>query len=244
MTTSATHRSIVRAASRSITLAAAALALAAPSALATTPHAVGVWSYDGTVHVDTVHGKAANTDLMVSGGSVVVHDAGGALAGDGCTQVATWVVSCPLAGLTSAYAFGNDGDDVIEASTSFPLAISMWGFDGDDRLVGGNDNDTLAGGPGNDTLLPRAAQDLVVGGSGDDIIRGGYGNDVLRGEGGADRISGGTGWDSLFGGNGNDRLAAAGDPIGYEDSVFGGYGFDRASLDAGQDTASSVEGSL
>lgn len=62
---------------------------------------------------------------------------------------------------------GNDGNDVIDASTA---AKSVWiyGGAGDDTLKGGNVSDTLEGGLGNDVL---------VGGKGNDSLDGGEGSD-------------------------------------------------------------------
>ena len=65
----------------------------------------------------------------------------------------------------------------------------MYGFGGNDLLLGGSGNDTLNGGDGNDSLR---------GGDGDDLIFADAGDDVLEGNGGNDTIDGGSGNDTAL----------------------------------------------
>ncbi len=65
----------------------------------------------------------------------------------------------------------------------------LWGFDGNDGLVGAHLGDTLDGGTGDDFLF---------GGAGDDLLLGGHGHDWLDGGSGFDILSGGTGDDLYF----------------------------------------------
>lgn len=64
----------------------------------------------------------------------------------------------------------------------------IYGYGGDDFLLGRGGNDTLNGGDGDDTL---------IGGSGNDTLSGGAGNDTFIFESGTDSISGGSGTDEL-----------------------------------------------
>src|SRR5687768_11481395 len=77
--------------------------------------------------------------------------------------------------------FGNEGDDTITVSGTYPVAIELDGYLG---------NDTLQGGSGNEAF---------TGGAGDDSIRGGGGFDDIRGDEGNDRIFGDDGGDLIRG---------------------------------------------
>ncbi len=79
------------------------------------------------------------------------------------------------------------------------------GFGGLDTLIGGDGNDvlnalgasaSLDGGNGNDTLNGASLGEVLQGGAGDDLIVGGAGNDQIVGGAGADTINGGDGIDS------------------------------------------------
>ncbi len=88
----------------------------------------------------------------------------------------------PYTGLTGAIVYGQDGNDVIDASlTSLPV-----------ELYGGAGNDVLTAGSGNDILDGGAGDDVLVAGPGRDILIGGTGNDVITGLGGDDILIGGT----------------------------------------------------
>ena len=67
-------------------------------------------------------------------------------------------------------------DDPIELSQILPATV--FGEDGDDRLVGGNGDDVLRGGSGNDTLRGRSGDDRLFGGRGVDQVFGGAGDDM------------------------------------------------------------------
>jgi Ca2+-binding RTX toxin-like protein len=55
-------------------------------------------------------------------------------------------------------AYGSNGDDTFYTSGS--AAITAWGFDGSDALMGGSGNDVLRGGTGVDTMAGGAGNDL------------------------------------------------------------------------------------
>ncbi|QFZ92390.2 calcium-binding protein [Synechococcus elongatus] len=86
---------------------------------------------------------------------------------------------------------GTANADIFDASaannsSNFPAAL--YGFGGNDSLVGGIGNDGLFGGTGDDTLS---------GGAGNDTLSGGADNDLIIGFVGADTVDGGTGDDSI-----------------------------------------------
>ena len=132
--------------------------------------------------------------------------------------------------------YGTAGNDYIAGYDGAPNII--YGYAGDDTLLGGNGNDTLYGGDGNDNLTGNAGDDILNGeagndtmyggdgndtmdgGIGNDIMDGGNGNDTLNGGDGADTLYGGAGNDVLNGGPGNDVLESTGSSLGNDTYVF------------------------
>ncbi len=74
---------------------------------------------------------------------------------------------------------GGDGNNLIDAS-QFLGPVALFGFDGNDTLVGGGFGDLLVGGTGDDSLTGNAGPDtLETGpGTGMDLADGGNGNDT------------------------------------------------------------------
>jgi len=108
--------------------------------------------------------------------------------------------------------FGFGGNDTIVGSNQADCIV---GGDGDDELWGGNQHDVLIGGEGNDTLNAGTetvaehvthgnGKDHLYGGPGDDILNGGNGKDHLYGEEGDDLLQGGNGTDTWDGGSDED----------------------------------------
>lgn len=90
------------------------------------------------------------------------------------------------------------GDDVVDAmENDYSPPATIFGGEGNDRLLGGVAGAVMNGGPGEDTLY---------GGGGNDTLDGSDGNDVLKGGRGNDGLTGGAGNDRLFGGSGDDVL--------------------------------------
>ena len=88
---------------------------------------------------------------------------------------------------------GGDDDDILN------------GFGGIDTLQGGDGNDILNGGDGDDVLAGEGSNDILDGSDGDDLLDGGDGDDLLDGGDGDDFLYGGSsGIDTLNGGLGND----------------------------------------
>ncbi|WP_431302912.1 Ig-like domain-containing protein [Sediminicoccus sp. BL-A-41-H5] len=125
--------------------------------------------------------------------------------------------------------------------------LDIWGFGGNDTLVGGLAADILRGGTGHDELSGDAGGDLLLGEDGQDTLAGGYGDDTLDGGNGHDVLQGGEGADLLLGGAGQDTLdGGAGDDALHggdgHDQLTGGAGADLLSGGAGQDTLAGGDG--
>jgi RTX calcium-binding nonapeptide repeat (4 copies) len=89
------------------------------------------------------------------------------------------------------------GDDSVMVAAEVPIAVTLRGGPGDDRLVGGAGADKLIGGVGDDVLIGRGGDDSVFGGPGDDRLLGNAGNDLLHGDSGEDMLLGGSGRNHL-----------------------------------------------
>ena len=80
------------------------------------------------------------------------------------------------------------------------------GYENDDFLSGGSGNDILKGSLGNDSLDGESGNDNLDGGAGNDVLIGGDGDDILYGNDGNDILIGGYGNDLLQGGLGSDTF--------------------------------------
>jgi Ca2+-binding RTX toxin-like protein len=108
----------------------------------------------------------------------------------------------------------------------------------DGRVFGYNGNDTILGGKGNERLFGDAGNDTVNGGGGNDTLRGGNGTDKLDGGVGNDNLGGDSGNDTLNGGDGNDTLSGnSGD-----DTLNGGAGNDILNGGVGKDKMTGGNG--
>lgn len=85
----------------------------------------------------------------------------------------------------STILLGDGNPNNLSAANSFVEAY-IWGFGGNDTLVGGFNNDILNGGEGDDFLDGRLGDDLLIGGAGNDTLDGGFGYDILDGGDGID----------------------------------------------------------
>ncbi|WP_205666508.1 type I secretion C-terminal target domain-containing protein [Acinetobacter sp. ANC 4973] len=72
---------------------------------------------------------------------------------------------------------GNTVANLLDHSTKIE-SVRLYGYDGDDTLIGGSGHDLLRGGDGNDILNGGAGKDLLIGGSGNDTLTGGTGADT------------------------------------------------------------------
>ena len=100
---------------------------------------------------------------------------------------------CDAAPIAGFEVNAGAGDDVVRLSRDVPVAATLRGGSGNDRLVGGAAADKLLGGAGDDILVGRAGDDWLYGGAGDDKLIGGGGDDLIRGGGGHDETFGGSG---------------------------------------------------
>ncbi len=141
--------------------------------------------------------------------------------------------------------FGSAGNDWVRNNSS--IRLNAQGHGGNDQLIGGPAGDMLDGGSdddrvwgygGNDTLLGSTGNDQLVSGAGHDWADGGTGNDRLWGEADADSLMGGVGNDELMGGSGNDLLlGGSGDDV-----LFGETGNDQLNGGLGRDWLYGNEG--
>ncbi len=134
----------------------------------------------------------------------------------------------------------------------------IYGLDGSDQIIGGNNTDNLYGGNGNDQIEAKGGDDLVYGGNGNNQINGGEGNDVIfsgegndsiRGGAGNDRIDGGNGNNNLEGGDGNDSITAGDGDSRIQggsgnDNIYGGSGRSTIEGGSGNDYISANYGEI
>jgi Ca2+-binding RTX toxin-like protein len=104
---------------------------------------------------------------------------------------------CDAASIAGFEVNAGGGNDSINVAAVVPVAVTLRGGPGDDRLMGGAGADKLVGGSGNDDLNGRGGNDSLFGGSGDDRLGGGWGDDLLRGGSGEDILMGGAGSNEL-----------------------------------------------
>ncbi|MBX3411710.1 MAG: hypothetical protein KF708_03240 [Pirellulales bacterium] len=90
-------------------------------------------------------------------------------------------------GVARVVAFGDQGDDVLDASGLREISARLNGGGGSDSLYGGAAADTLLGDDGPDTIFGGAGDDFIQGdgqeGGSRDVLRGGPGNDTIYGDG-------------------------------------------------------------
>jgi Ca2+-binding RTX toxin-like protein len=131
--------------------------------------------------------------------------------------------------LNNFAVYGTAGNDELSAVSN--VASRVYGYEGNDTLLGGSGNDTLIGGIGDDTYGVDNAGDVVteMAGEGTDLVQssvtytlgadvenltltgtiainatGNTQDNVLIGNGSANILNGGTGADTLIGGAGDD----------------------------------------
>ena len=180
---------------RAAILAAAALALVAAPAQATTvtleyeppiPELEPEPAY--TLAVEAARGEVNLLRVAQDGSGFFVREFSGAplSAGAGCSVAAPGLVQCPLPSGARHVSVFVDAGNLADTVLMGPLL----GLDVAEAL----------GGPGDDTLTGHAGEDLQLGGTGSDVIDGAAGND---------RIDGGPANDVLEGGDGRDLITYA-----------------------------------
>ena len=125
---------------------------------------------------------------------------------------------------TAAFAitdYGTNGNDTLVGTADRDF---LYGLRGNDVIRGLGDADLLSGGPGNDTVRGAGGLDEIGLGPGHDTAYGGWGQDLIVGHLGDDDIYGEGGPDTIVvqdGVRGNDLAACGpGDDIAYVDSAF------------------------
>jgi Ca2+-binding RTX toxin-like protein len=76
------------------------------------------------------------------------------------------------------YVYGTPGDDTLSAEGN-AFGVSLWGYAGDDTLIGSEGADALYGMEGDDELQGRGGIDILRGDAGADTLIGGAGSDEL-----------------------------------------------------------------
>lgn len=126
-------------------------------------------------------------------------------------------------------AEATDGNDILVGTDD---QDTLYGWKGDDSISGGADDDYLRGFDGNDTLLGGAGDDIIGGEAGNDSISGGAGSDFIVSNQGNDTVFGDGGADTLETSDGNDVL----DGGAGADVLRGGRGDDVITGGAGADS--------
>jgi Ca2+-binding RTX toxin-like protein len=105
---------------------------------------------------------------------------------------------CEAASIAGFEVNAGGGNDSVMVAAVVPIAVTLRGGPGEDRLLGGAGADKLVGGSGNDDLIGRGGDDSIFGGPGDDRLVGGWGDDLLRGGSGEDVLIGSAGHNDLI----------------------------------------------
>lgn len=185
---------------------------------------IGVEYVRGSHHDDILIGSNGDNFICGLGGDDIMFGGGGndILRGaehadylDGGTgkDTATYWSSSSAVTVNLESGIGSaghaDGDTLVsieillgsefwgDTLTAAHSGSDLYGYGGDDVLIGGDGKDLLSGGIGNDHLS---------GGAGSDMLFGEEGKDTLDGGGGADLITAGTGDDMIAGGTGRDQF--------------------------------------
>ena len=74
---------------------------------------------------------------------------------------------------------GNDAQNQITGANKINSPDTIFGLDGNDRLVGLVGNDTIHGGAGNDRIFRNSGLDVINGGTGNDVVTGQQGADIF-----------------------------------------------------------------
>lgn len=170
-------------------------------------------AYRTTALDDTIFAKGGND--TIDGGAGADYMAGA--FGNDTYYVDTWSDNGWAADDDQVVEAAGAGTDTVYASVSYRLtdnveilrlqgsgALSGWGNDLSNTLVGAAGNNLLDGGAGNDT---------INGNGGDDTLYGGDGTDILNGGAGADTMAGGVGNDAYYVDSWSDDGNAANDDI-------------------------------
>lgn len=174
---------------------------------------------DGTVYYNT------NNVFDFLNGVDIFYDNFTYTVSDG-VNISGATVTVAVEGITDEPGGPTQGNDTLIGSNNNDTISGLGGYD---RIYGRNGNDTLSGGEGADYIRGEGNDDVLSGDAGNDHLLGDDGNDALKGGDGTDKLYGGDDNDMLYGGNGVDRL-------------FGESNNDKLYGDAGNDTLSGGDG--
>lgn len=200
-------------------------------------------------------------NAYLSGDTLVVHGGGDAVNVHVVQAGSQIEVRENDASAAATYSFASDGVKSIRFSGTAEndrfqnhtnLASELFGFAGNDTLIGGFGNDTIRGGIGADSIMGGLGHDSIYGGADNDNLFGGTdnddtsvfteafhdGNDWIYGEAGDDVINGGWGNDWLEGGSENDTIHGHNGG----DLLNGGAGNDELVGGAGNDWIEGWDG--
>lgn len=139
--------------------------------------------------------------------------------------------------VTSLVLFGDEGDNLIDASAYRASGVTIDADEGNDTVIGTSQNDVIVGGEGDDVLEGREGKDLLIGSSGDDSLNAEAGNDTLLGEAGRDVLIGGADSDLLLGGDDDDTLQGQ----AQRDTLAGGTGANTLDDNAEQNERATFD---
>ncbi len=210
---------------------------------ANTDQLINIENLTGTNRNDTLSGNSQNNTIIGGSGNDIISGGGGTdtinggsgtdtvsfefategvtLGVSGSVYSNTWTVSGGADGtlISIENIRGSNHADTITANAN---SNTLYGLEGDDRILGGLGHDTIYGGDGNDTLyggLNYVDTSTDADNANDDYQnRDGY--DRLFGGDGDDVLHGGSGVDTFVGGDDLDRSAAIGEG-GYDTVSFG-----------------------
>ncbi len=148
----------------------------------------------GGLGADTLNGGEGNDAIYIDADDLSI-DGG---AGTDTAYVQGTVGTVLDMGASSIEkAYGNTGDDVLNASTA-TVGTRIYGRAGNDVLTGSTFNDVFYGEDGDDTLVGNAGNDTLVGGLGADTLSGGAGNDAIYIDADDLSVDGGDGTDTVY----------------------------------------------
>ena len=141
----------------------------------------------GSVYLDTsLLGGVLTVDLLASLNMTVTDTAGLVDTASASDALNLQLLQSLLGSQASGLQVGTAGADTLSGAAGLAADASrrLYGYAGNDTLLGNIGNDILRGGAGNDTLSGFAGNDILMGGSGADTLTGGQGSDVFRWEAG------------------------------------------------------------
>ena len=132
--------------------------------------------------VEQLESRVTPTTASMVGGILVVYGTDGAddilVTKNTNGSYSVSGVSGTFGGVSQVRVYGQAGDDRIEVAENITISTYLYGWAGDDTLVGGSGHDFLYGNDGDDTLMGRGGNDYMNGWSGNDTFVGGVGFDT------------------------------------------------------------------